>query len=245
MTKYNNFSNLKNPPAMEVVFGVSIEDDSNFDIQKLNISGENFRNTFPTQEDIKEIIIDANDKNSHVSTKNLGYAYKTSDNEELTQFRSNGFTYSKLGNYAGGDDFLKNVLSTWSTYRDSRDKFKISNIGLRYINVITVDNFNYNYKEFFKVFLETTDEIGKIEKHRYKYTKDFVEQKCTSVVNFYLDTIKSDGEAKFILDIDIIKKDIISPLSNKDLEEHFKDMRYCKNVIFFSTLEKEILEQYK
>ncbi len=241
------FLNLSRPPAMEVVFGVSVESDSNFDLKKLTVSDDQFRKRFPIKKEIHELAGTFNPEKEEITHihNQLGYEYKAKNEEEITQFEHEIFTYNKVGDYPGGDEFLKNLLFAWKFYSNIRDEFKITGIALRYINVITIPNFNYNYQDYFHTYLVTPDKIENVERCKYGYLKEFKAEKCFSVVNFNLDTVKNNAEAKFILDIDIRKKDVPPSLTEENIRSYFEEMRYCKNLIFFETLKKEVLEQYK
>ncbi len=236
---------LSSPPAMEVILGVEVEDDNQFSYKKLEITEHSFKSRFPTQAKLSEIsgTFDTEKEELQQSHfRNIGYEYKS--DEEASNFRINGFTYNKLGNYPGGEKFLQSALEVWNVYAQKREKFKVKKLGLRYINVITVENFTYNYEDFFNFFLHTPDH-KKIQNILYRYSTSFEEQNCDVTVNFLLDSVRSNLEAKFIFDIDVIKKDVPATLTKEYIEKYFKEMRLCKNEIFFSTLKNNVLEGYR
>jgi uncharacterized protein (TIGR04255 family) len=241
------YENLAVPPAMEAIFEVTIKDTHGDDVSKLLINNDDFKKRFPIQEDMYsfESIFDASGVEApSSSSKKFGYTYKAADNKELTQFRNNGFSYNKLGDYPGGDQFIESALYAWKLYAASGIKIEPSRLGLRYINVISVPGYSGNPQEYFNVFLHHTDKIGKIEKYQYRYAIDFTDCGCSGIVNFQPAGAVEASEAKFILDIDIIKQNpIIS--SHDEFKDHFTTMRNCKNKIFFNTLTEKLLGKYR
>ncbi|MBX2834581.1 MAG: TIGR04255 family protein [Micavibrio sp.] len=248
MTKNEKkFPNLSKPPAMEVVLGLSIRNDDSFDVGNLLVKESAFVEHFPVHDDWYELTntVNTEDASSHTTKIHKGFVYKSKDSEEITQFGSDVLTYNKVGNYSGGDVFFDGFSASWSAYQSCRKEFKVTKLGLRYINVITVPDFNYNYSDYFNAFIHTPENVKRQKKCFYKYLTMLDGGKYAANVIFMLDSVKENREAKFILDIDIVKKDMPASPSIEQIKDFFEEMRYHKNDIFFSTLKDELLEQYK
>lgn len=245
MENSNNFIRLSNPPAMEVIFEVSTEENEDITSDALKITNEDLIKRFPNIESIEELTSQIGATDIATTRRPIGTRYKSKDNSETLNFSVKGYNYSKIGNYPGGDMFWDNIANTYKEYLNLKKNVQVSKLGLRCINVITIPNFNGNYDEFFNIYLNTPEELNPIRKSLLSYQKDFNQLECFSMVKFYMDHVKENNEAKFILDIDTIKENVSSSMNIEQLHECFEEMRECKNIVFFSSLKKEVVEQYK
>lgn len=239
----SEFKNLKRPPAMETVFEILFSDENETDAKSLCIENNNMKNRFPSRNDLFLFEAKLGDQNNTSSKSSLiGYSYENS--EELTQFRTDGFSYNKLGNYPGWDDFIKNAVDIYDFYPSKSRSIK--RLGLRYINVIEIEKYDGVPKNYFNVFLETEGNasLSDAENFSLKYTSRDDRQNCQINVSFQLSDISKLSVAKFILDIDVLKTGVDRPQSSKDLVDIFGAMRDSKNKIFFSFLKEKVLEQY-
>ena len=232
---------------MEVVFEILIKEDNEFQVSRLLTEDKEFRNRFPAIENIRmfegQIPVDEN-KEGALINKLYGYTYKSADGKELAQFRSNGFAYNKLGDYPGGDEYIKSALSAWALYAKCNPNASITRLGLRFINVITVNGFDGDYQKYFWVYLNHSDAIGNIDMFQYRYSKDFPELGCKAVVGFNPAASTESNQAKFLFDIDVLKDGNVAK-DEMSINDAFMLMRNCKNMIFFATLNNKLLEQYK
>ncbi|MAF97005.1 MAG: hypothetical protein CMH26_00050 [Micavibrio sp.] len=236
--------NLKTPPAMEVVLEVLIANEENIDTEKLKITDENFTKQFSNQNDIYMFEAKIGDCEAPSSKSSLiGYTYE--NEEELTQYRRNGFSYNKLGNYPGWDTFVSRAAEVYKNY-PYNDK-KIRRLGLRYINVIEVENYNGVPKDYFNIFLSSEEKasISNIKDFMIKFSEENKKEGIRKNVNFHLSDLNQDFKAKFILDIDVLKTDVDTIENEEELLEIFGKMRDTKNESFFSYLKENVLKHYR
>jgi len=239
----SDYKNLNRPPAMEVVFEVLFSDENNGNIEGLCVETPDFKERFPNRNEL--FLFEAklgSQENSTSKSSLIGFSYD--NGEELSQFRQDGFSYNKLGNYPGWDQFIKNAIDVYQHYPFQSENIK--RCGLRFINVIEIEKYNGVPKDYFNVFLEADESasISDIDKYMFKYSCIDEKQDCQINVNFRLSDISKSLEAKFILDIDVLKTSVDSVQKIEDLVDIFTTMRNSKNRIFFSFLKKKVLEYY-
>lgn len=245
MTKKKTFPNLSNPPAIEAVLDITTNEIS--DTQKLDYRKREFKKRFPRKEQILlfESSLQGAEKSMRIVNKNrtLGFAYKSEDEKEISQFRLNGFSYNRLPPYLGWEAFVDKALENWETYRSIRKRLEIKRIGLRFINIIKVPGSDPTISEYFNVGITSKTLIGKIKQYKYQYIRDF-DDDLIAIVNFGQIEIQDD-ETSFIFDIDVIKQTSdLSPETN-NVAEYLKAMRQAKNTVFFENLTDKALEPYK
>ncbi|MEK6746225.1 MAG: TIGR04255 family protein [Pseudomonadota bacterium] len=237
---------IKKPPAIEAVFEIILEEEEDLSVDNLSITDNAFNSRFAKKGQLSRFqgIIEDN----QLLSKQIpfGIMYSSTNETELTQFRLNGFSYNNLGDYPGGDEFIKNAIYVWDQYRNCRKKIIASRMGLRFINIIKIPK-SAKLTEYFSVnmnFPDNIDKIGKISQFQYRYMFDFFDSKYESIVNF-VQQPNDDEYKNFILDIDIIRKELPEDIHNDIIRECFKEMREVKNSVFCTHLTTKALEMYK
>ncbi len=245
MTKRKTFPNLSNPPAIEAVLDITTNEIS--DTKKLDYKKREFKSKFPRKEQILlfETSFHEAQQRTQIINKNrhLGFAYKSEDEKEISQFRLNGFSYSRLSPYLGWDAFIEKALENWVTYRSIRKKLEIKRIGLRFINIIRVPDGDPVMPEYFNVGITSETGLGKIKQYKYQYIRDF-DDGLIAIVNFGQTEIR-DNEISFVFDIDVIQQASTNTLNADGIASYLTAMREAKNTIFFENLTEKALEPYK
>jgi len=245
VTKRKTFPNLSNPPAIEAVLDITTNEIT--DTKKLDYKNKGFKKKFPCKEQIMlfESSFQEAKERMQIINKNrhLGFAYKSGDEKEISQFRLNGFSYSRLSPYLGWEAFVEKALENWETYCSIRKTLEIKRIGLRFINIIQVPCGHPVMSEYFNVGITSETELGKIKQYKYQYIRDF-DDDLIAIVNFGQTEIL-DNEMSFVFDIDVIKQSSATLLEANNVSEHLRTMRQAKNTIFFGNLTEKALQPYK
>lgn len=64
------------------------------------------------------------------------FQFLSTDEKEIVQVRTGGFSYNRLSPYTSLDDYLPEISRCWDVFRDLASPVQIRKIGLRYINRI-------------------------------------------------------------------------------------------------------------
>lgn len=236
---------LKNPPVIEAVIEIQLQEEQGLSIDGLAASTEEFTKRFSKKDDIN--FLKNHIKDDAVSSEHgiSGIIYKNSNNKELTQFRLDGFSYNNLEDYPGWESFFDSAMFAWSEYIKQRPNVDILRLGLRFINLIKIpksDDVNLFFRA--RLNLPSDDKvIGKVASSQYRYFSDFPESNCSSIVNFIEQPVSTgDDKKSFILDIDVVMQ---SNVDKESLIKCFQDMRAIKNSIFKAHLTEKLIGDYK
>lgn len=247
----NTLENIKNPPAIEVVFEILLAEEEGLSAVNFAISDKDFNKRFAKKSDITFHQFENVDKNEQITSKygTLGIIYTNANNKELTQFRLNGFSYNSLGEYPKWQDFIINAMCAWNKYKECRKKHEAVKFGLRFINLIKIPKICENLSEYFSIginFSDKQNEIGGIIQSQYRYLSKFPDSDYSSIVNFIQQPVVSgDNYKNFIFDIDVVMENLPKIIDDDTIMKHFEEMRDLKNRVFTSHLTNKAMEMYK
>jgi uncharacterized protein (TIGR04255 family) len=246
-SKKISLAELRNPPAIEVVFDICLSEQENLSAQDFIISEKKFSSRFSKKDEIR--FFENTIKEEQFSSRHgiHGIAYKNENGKELTQFRLDGFSYHSLKDYPLWPNFLDNALYTWKKYKKCRTELKPIRLGLRYINLIKIPKSCDNVSDYFEVGISLPQKgVGNIKQYQYRYASDFTKNNCSSVVNFVQQPFsKTDEHKSFILDIDIHMKELPENPNDDTLKSYFEEMRKIKNEVFESHLTNNALRIFQ
>ena len=242
------YENLKNPPAIEAVFDIAVQENDAADTNFFIAEDAAIKQRFPVREELKVFegaFQIGGTMATQATNRPLGYLYRTDDGKELIQLRLNGYSYNKLAPYNGWSNFLNAALTYWEQYRMMKSDLKITRIGLRFINVLNIP-MSLQKKKLFNVSLKkpSKSNLGSMSDVSYRYTTEFSDFGCKANVQFGK-LNPNAAQASYLLDIDVYNTDIASSPDAKTMKHHFSKLRDAKNAIFFSTLTDEALEVFK
>lgn len=234
--------NFQNPPILEAVFDISFTHSKNT-INDLKSSNELFIKDFPNTKELSKIEGTINfspeSRTSSNHTKTLiGFSLSEEKEQSLIQRRINGFSFHKLKDYCGGDNFIKDAIKYWNINSQTLGNDLLFNrVGLRFINLIKIDKNPID--ESFSISISKANQIGTLTKIAYNYSLD-LENNYNATINLY-----PTSSNEYILDIDIFKTLDSKILQKNKIEEYFNFMRIKKNLIFSKTLQQSIHKKYK
>lgn len=242
---------LKNPPAIEVVFDIQFAEEEGLSTDNFKVSGKAFNKRFSAKDGLNFFESQIDQKKNKVSNCHMPYGivYKNEDNRELTQFRLNGFSYHNLKDYTGWSNFIDNAMHVLNIYNKCRTAHEYKRLGLRFINLIKIPKSCNDLSKYFSINLNLStnkNSIGNVTLFRYTYLSEIQKFNCTSTVNFIQQPSSTIEEYKsFILDIDVAITDFKPTINDATLRENFENMRKAKNEIFRSHLTTKAIEMFK
>lgn len=228
------YPNLKNPPIVEVVVGISIE----LSMEEIDIlsKSEELKKQFPIKKEIKVSSIEGNEQGIKSINDDInGYLFQNEDNLINIFLEKNRIAYSIRNKYISFEELKENYINLVNIFQKKLPASKqIKEIGLRYINkVIDIQDTN-----LFKIQLIIKKE--KIIPFVVKFNKDNNNIKSTIIATLGMKD-KSNNKYDIILDINTHTQ--ISSLD--DIENSLDIMREEKNEIFFSSFDKKLIELWE
>lgn len=152
-----------------------------------------------------------------------------------------GMLFSELAPYRHWEAFLEEGLQMWNLYQAYAKPVEITQVGLRYINMIEVPDQRFDIGQIMTLPPRAP------EKCNDAYINHFMHQDLLQFGEFkanYLRTLVDSKGLKFVLDIDVLHN---KPCDTdiETLTNLLVKMRHIKNRIFFGTLTSEQIERLK
>ena len=67
-----------------------------------------------------------------------GYAFHSSDNKDIVQFRRDGFSFSRLAPYTAWEDVSEKTVGFWRLYLETAEPIEVTRLAIRTINRIAL-----------------------------------------------------------------------------------------------------------
>jgi uncharacterized protein (TIGR04255 family) len=230
------FPILDDTPIKEIVFSISydgIVDKSCFDdFVNLNFVKEKFNDIKPSETNSIQI---ANGGLKH-TRDNTGFHLKN-DNEVL-QMRMGSISYHYLNNYNGFDKMLDSLLKYWEAFdRITKDNLSISEISVRYINVIEIDEDN-PASHLVQLYPKQSDD------RKIFNFQNLVTFSYSKYPEYIINVVSTKPKNEFVLlDISVNYKYKVSN-KNESLKDNFRPLQELKNKAFFDSITAKALIKY-
>jgi uncharacterized protein (TIGR04255 family) len=164
---------------------------------------------------------------------------------QVVQFRTNGFTFSRLAPYETWEEMAGAAQHAWRFFATRIAPGQINRIAIRYINVLRLplplDGFDAYLSSPPLIPKELPQSVsGFLTRVTYPKGED------VAMVTQSLEGEVDDGAAiNIILDIDIAHECKLDRCAFTEVEAILERLRICKNDAFFAFLTDGALEMYK
>lgn len=176
------------------------------------------------------------------SQMDIGWRYQAET--EVAQFRTNGFTFSKIEPYTTWEQVFSEAVRLWSIYLDLANPRQVSRIAVRYIN---------------RMRLAGVTEIGRYmeapptlpapisQTIREFLTRVYVEDEkrnASVVIVQALEPRVDPNTISLLLDIDAFREVDTYP-KDPSLPDMFEQLRQLKNEVFYASITEATAEMYE
>lgn len=230
------FPILDNTPIKEIIFSISYEeivDKDCFDkFVNLNSIKEKFNEIKPSETNSIRIT----NKGLKHSKDNTGFHLKNEN--EVLQMRMGSISYHYLNKYIEFDEILGSIIKYWKCFDQvSKDTLTVSEISVRYINVIEVDEDN-PASHLVQLYPKQSDDREIIN---FQNLVSFSYLKHPKYVVNVVSTKPKDGLV--LLDISVSYK-YDNFKQEIEIAEKFKALQEIKNKAFFDSITAKALIKY-
>ncbi len=249
----NPLLNLSHPPIVEAVVDIDCDMPPAMDLTALEVPGgdlfrkqyPNFRTQFVQEHEIKQEGV-APPKMS-VRRGIQALQFFQSDEKQLVQVRTQGFSFNRLAPYSSLDQYLPEIERTWRLFVGLVLPVKIRNIRLRYINRILLPTKagKVELNDYLKLGPRLADEdkltlVGFLNQH------SAVETGTDNRVNIVLtaQTLEND-KLPVILDITAFGPGNSEPNDWLSIQTKIQSLRALKNLLFRNTLTARCLKLFR
>ncbi len=211
------------------------------------------KEAYPVKEaiDMKSLYFDVrpgNEPKMQSTEGKVGYRFASSQKDLMIQFRTDGFTFSKLRPYTSWEDVLEKAKEAYEVYRRVAKIKSINRMAVRYINVVDIETASFSdIKRYFNIYPKSPDDLdAAVDNFLLRTAFKKAELGITAVVSQGI-IIEQQPLGKVsrsvLFDTDCFKEDKFS-----DIENPWVDLQKLKdfvNELFFksvTTLFKETFE---
>ncbi len=170
-----------------------------------------------------------------------GYRHTSADGHYVAQFRTDGFTFSRMAPYDRWDTFYAEATRMLRLYEQACSPPLLTRLALRYINQISVPPGQIPVDEYLRTRPEIADDMPNTTTGFF-LTMDLPlpdhDAKCRIIETILpplLPPNPSGSQTRLVLDIDVYKEVAVSPSADDHLETlnaSFVMLRHAKNMVF-------------
>jgi uncharacterized protein (TIGR04255 family) len=227
------YPKLENTPIKEIIFSISYEEIVDKDCFDNFVNLEFIKNKF---KDIKPSVtnsIEITNEGLKHSHDNSGFHLK--NDNEILQLRKGSVSYHFLNNYCEFDIILDSLMKYWTTFDEvTKDVLTVSEISVRYINVLEIDE-NNPASHLVQLYPKQTDDRKILN--------------FQNLVNFsylkYPDYIINVVSTKPVDELVLLDIGVSYKLKEKEnLKVKFEPLQEIKNKAFFDSITAKALIKY-
>jgi uncharacterized protein (TIGR04255 family) len=238
MTKWRH---LPNAPIREAVLDIQAVLPSTASLGQLERIHRRFSDRYPKKRPRKRLEGSLDLKSGEFRTtpaKVDGYVFLSEDERQIVQARLDGFTVNKLKPYAMWESLRDEARTLWEDYVNIARPDVVRRIALRYINRLELPVPIPDFKDYIRTAPDVAPGIPQAISGFFMRLEIPHPNGVTALVTETIEPVEkrdSGDILPFILDIDVIRQETLSP-NAADLWEKFEELRDVKNEIFFRTI---------
>jgi uncharacterized protein (TIGR04255 family) len=130
---------LRNAPIAEAVIDCRVQPRENLPAEFLASAAESLKERYPKIERLESVAARIGVKEGRpippdTTYAQLGVLFKTADEKNVVQFRTDGFTFNRLPPYTSWEEVFPEAMELFERYRRVADPVKVTRVAARYIN---------------------------------------------------------------------------------------------------------------
>jgi uncharacterized protein (TIGR04255 family) len=174
-----------------------------------------------------------------------GYLFQTQDSRQVVQFRSGGFTFSRLQPYTAWEQVFPEAMRLWGIYRIACKSTQVIRVAVRYLNSIEIPLKSFDYDEYFTAAPQIPPGLPQ-SLHTFfsRIAVPFEEHSVLALISLAPKPIQPSTNTAIILDIDVFREVILKPADAR-ISEILGHLREIKNRIFFSSITEKTKELFR
>lgn len=243
---------LKNAPIVEAVLDFDCDMPLGFNLsslenacqERLNPDYPIFQTQFMAEHKFEPDVVGAK---MSVRQEVKALRFRTADEKQLVQVRSDGYSFNRLTPYSSLDDYYPEIERTWKLFLQVTNPVQIRRIALRYINRIDLPLSGRNIE--FSEFLQVPPRVPREDQLAFG---SFLNQQTTIEIktgNVAIVTIASQqmekGSLPLLLDISAIHPNPMAVADWPEIHRQVEILRSLKNSVFRSTLTERCLRLFQ
>jgi uncharacterized protein (TIGR04255 family) len=230
-----------NAPITEAVIDIQVAPQVNLDALEKSHIGEA---GYPTIEKLNAAsgqMTFGPDANAFAAATSqpFGYLYRSLDQLQIYQARSNGFTFSRLGRYPHWNAIRAEAQRLWEKYRAAAHSSEITRVAVRYVNRIDIPLPFNSFTDYLRTVPQLSPDLPMgLSGYFMQLVIHLAEINGDGIINQTIIEPAKPGVVSVVLDIDIFRT-IEIPQSEAELWNLFEDLREQKNKVFEACITDE------
>ncbi|MCU7849704.1 MAG: TIGR04255 family protein [Candidatus Thiodiazotropha sp. (ex Lucinoma kastoroae)] len=240
---------LERAPIKEAIIDIRVTSPEQVTIEDLGRGFAALKSDYPNKSELTQGSFGIRiDKGQTVSTSMEqsieGYRYASTDGTQVVQFRSNGFTFSRLEPYQTWKQMKQEAERLWPIYVENVNPQKIVRVAIRYINVMPIP---LPFGEFGNVLTAPPQMPDGLSQGVSSFITRIVTKNndidATAITTQAFDTI-DNNRAPITLDIDVFADREFLP-EEPTFWDCLEQLRIFKNEIFFKSITEKTAELFE
>lgn len=242
---------LRNAPITEAIFDWRVKARAGLSAEEFKDLKERLQDQFPKMHESRsyEAMVQLGPKGqAEALSRDLGlrgYHFKSADETQIVQFRTDGFTFNRLRPYTSFDSLFPIAQQLWQVYCElARPEF-VTRLALRYLNRVPLPPSLRDFDDYLRGAPVIPPELPQhVSGFFSRVTIHDPDKGFAAHVAQALETDFATRTITVILDIDAYKEQQY-PVDDPAIVETFHELRVFKNRVFFSSLTDEALRQFE
>jgi len=175
-----------------------------------------------------------------------GGIFRSEDGKQVVQFRSDGYTFSRLRPYTQWEELFPEAKRLWDVYAAWAKPLKVRRIATRYINVIELPGPKVNLDDYFTAPVPVPKDLPQeLATYMQRAVLHFPAEGIQAIVTQSPappGSTQKPNTIPVLLDIDVFK---VGEFSEAEAWRAFRDLRRIKNRVFRSYLTDEAIKLFQ
>jgi uncharacterized protein (TIGR04255 family) len=173
----------------------------------------------------------------------VGWQYRT--DSSVAQFRTDGFTFSKLVPYTTWEEVFSEARRLWQLYVTKAQPVEVVRVAVRYINRLQIP-----VPAELRDYLEAAPALPppspqRLRQFLCRIAVDDPKRNASAVVIQASEPLIGQQAIVLLIDIDAFKDDLAIAPTDPLLTQIFAQLRDLKNEIFFASITERTAEMYE
>lgn len=241
---------LPRAPIVEAILDIRVELPREATIGRLEELGELIKTDYPTKRIRRrwegELKFEEGQMLARGESPEIdGFLFWSSDEKQVTQFRLDGFTFSRLKPYQTWEQMQREAKRLWEIYLNGLQPVQATRLALRYINIIAIPSKRVKLEEYFKELVRVPQELPQhFDQFHVRVVLHYPDEKTKAAITQATMPPSTPDSTSLLFDIDVFTETRLEP---KDLSiwENFACFRTVKNEIFKHSLTQKAIDLFK
>ncbi|MDZ7661956.1 TIGR04255 family protein [Thiohalophilus sp.] len=238
---------LDQAPIKEALIDIRVS--SSVAASELDKEHQNFSDEYPTREVIHHSkfgwkIAPGNEVSSTVDQQLIGYKYVSTDKKYVVQFRTDGFTFSRLDPYENWETMRDTAIRFWGIYCSIAKPEAISRIAVRYVNALNIPQGHIELEDYLVSPPSVPPGLPQgVSNFLSRITINEHESGMSCHITQNLESVGSEL-VTIVLDIDAFINANYD-VESQELWSDFEKLHDFKNEAFFKSITEKTVELFK